>query len=557
MRGRRHSLRARFATRSHRAPAEAAPPDGEIPWQRAAKIRILRAPILLGPPLLPTMVIFLITGARPGNAGFVAMLVTLGCWPVAVAALSGLDWLHWLVTRHRVTEAHVEVRTGMVWRTYTSIPRDRVRSVDTTANPLYRAFNLAVVRVGTGESTGSRRSPHGQESELVLDGVTQERAGELRRLLLRRAAEKGRAGAAVAEEDAAGIELARMRRSWLRFAPLTLSLVIIIAGSLLGTLSNVLGDAHRDLGPFLRDAADAVGAIWLLVTLTLIAGLLAGFAGSFLLFVEAWSNFRLLREPGGSLRVVRGLLVSRSVSLGESRLRGAEVAEPLLVRWAGGARVNAVATGLSSREEANKAADRNALLPPAPRAEAQRVAADVAGEPEFATTTLIRHPRAALRRRLVWALTPAVLFVMSLAVLGAVFPWMPWWAWLVAMASLPVAAGFAVDAARSLGHGLTAGHVIARSGTGMRRTVALRRDGIIGWRITQSPFQRRAGIMDVAATTAAGGGAYEIRDASTGEVLGFAGEAVPNLLLPFLENPRTDRSREHRAGSESRGVGAM
>ncbi|MGH3320476.1 MAG: PH domain-containing protein [Streptosporangiaceae bacterium] len=49
--------------------------------------------------------------------------------------------------------------------------------------------------------------------------------------------------------------------------------------------------------------------------------------------------------------------------------------------------------------------------------------------------------------------------------------------------------------------------------------MALRRDGIIGWRVTQSPFQRRAGIATIAATTAAGSGAYKIRDAGTSEVL--------------------------------------
>lgn len=256
-------------------------------WQHAARARLLRAPVLLGPLLVPAVVVFLAAGARPGNAGFLAMLVIVASWPVLVAALSGLDWLDWRAARHRVTGTRFELRSGIVWRRYSSIPRDRVRSVDVTAGPFYRVLGLAVVRVGTGENVGSgrgrggpgpRRRRHGRDSELTLDGVTGERADELRRLLLRRSR--------VRLDDPAGVEVTRMRRSWLRFAPLTLSVVLAITAGVLGTVGNVVGDAWHALAPLLRESVDVVGSIWLLATLTLITGLLTGLAGSFLLFVE-------------------------------------------------------------------------------------------------------------------------------------------------------------------------------------------------------------------------------------------------------------------------------
>src|SRR5699024_3066606 len=110
--------------------------------------------------------------------------------------------------------------------------------------------------------------------------------------------------------------------------------------------------------------------------------------------LEMWWGFRLTRE-GDALRVRRGLLTARSVALQEARLRGVQLTEPLLLRAARGARLNAVATGL--REGAQDQADNTVLLPPAPRDRAREVAGLVLGAPF--DPRLRGHPRAALHRR--------------------------------------------------------------------------------------------------------------------------------------------------------------
>ena len=102
------------------------------------------------------------------------------------------------------------------------------------------------------------------------------------------------------------------------------------------------------------------------------------------------------------------------------------------------------------------------------------------------------------------------------------------------MVVLPVAVVLALDAYRSLGHGISGGYLVARSGTVRRATVALQRGGVIGWTVKQSVFQRRAGVLTLTATTAAGAGAYSVYDAAEGEGLAFAAEAVPGVLEPFL-----------------------
>lgn len=139
--------------------------------------------------------------------------------------------------------------------------------------------------------------------------------------------------------------------------------------------------------------------------------LLVAAGGALLIFVEAWWGFRLIREPGGTLWVRRGLLTTRSVSLGERRLRGAKVSEAPLLRLGRGARLIALATGLGGR----RAHGRSTLLPPAPRAVAHHVAAAVLAESRSPTSAPLRqHPQAALRRRLVRAVFPAVPAVPTL-----------------------------------------------------------------------------------------------------------------------------------------------
>ena len=110
------------------------------------------------------------------------------------------------------------------------------------------------------------------------------------------------------------------------------------------------------------------------------------------------------------------------------------------------------------------------------------------------------------------------------------------------------------DRARVLGHTLTRGYLVARQGSVVRRTVALQRSGVIGWRVRQSPFQRRAGVVTVEAVTAAGGGAYAVLDVAPADAVALmaavdpAGRRRPAHLSrpgPAVEGGH-DRSAPHR-----------
>jgi putative membrane protein len=67
----------------------------------------------------------------------------------------------------------------------------------------------------------------------------------------------------------------------------------------------------------------------------------------------------------------------------------------------------------------------------------------------------------------------------------------------------------------------------------VRRRSMLAREGIIGINLRRSFFQRRAGLVTLTATTAAGDQSYPVLDITPDEALRIADAAAPGLLAPF------------------------
>ncbi|WEH42398.1 PH domain-containing protein [Streptomyces sp. AM 2-1-1] len=464
--------------------------------------------------------------ARAGLWTSAGAVLLTGC-----AALAG--HVRWRRTRYRIGTGHVDLHSGLLLVRRRSLALDRVRTVDLTARPLLRLLGLVTVRIGTGEHQDG-------ESTLELDPVTRAEGERLRRLLLARgAAPDGDAtAAAIGESD--GV-LAVLDPRWIRYAPVSF-VAPMLGGAAAGGVMQISewAGAQGDVIHWAVELFQALPLFWTLAVLVA-AALLTGGAGALGLWTEMWWNYRLEREAGGTLRVRRGLLTSRSTTVEEARLRGADLVEPLGIRLFGAARVDAITTGLADDEEAKEASHRT-LLPAVPRPVANRIVAAVLRQESAPTATpLTRHPRAARGRRLRRALAAVLAPVVVLTVLAAALTPVLYWAALgLALVGIPVAVALALDAYRSLGHALTDRHLVTRSGTVRRSTAALERSGVIGWTVRQSYFQRRAGLLDLTATTAAGTGAYAVYDTGAGEGLRLASEAVPGLLAPFLEGDGGD-----------------
>ncbi|MCW2951968.1 MAG: rane-flanked domain protein, partial [Conexibacter sp.] len=170
------------------------------------------------------------------------------------------------------------------------------------------------------------------------------------------------------------------------------------------------------------------------------------------------------------------------------------------------------------------------------RAEAARVAAAVLGREEPLRLPLRSHGPVARRRRFTRALAAAALPPVVLVALSqlAGLPQLAPWAALTALVLLPLAALVAEDRSRSLGHAVVTGLLVSRRGFLVRRRCMLATDGIVGWTLRRSLFQRRGGVATLSATTAAGRQRYELQDVELAEALRVAEVATPGLLAPFL-----------------------
>jgi putative membrane protein len=456
-------------------------------------------------------------GVRPGPA----------MWPVAMVAVVGVtgaagDALRWLKTRYRITDEHVERRTGLLVRQYRSIRRDRIRSVDTSARLRHRLAGLRLVTIGAGQQSAAG------EAALALDAVSRETAQWLRQELLY---DQPAAAATPSPER----ELARLHWSWVFYNVFNVWAYLAAAG--------VLWGAHWLATTFGLNLAGSMARLvdWRQLWSVGLGLLVVGAFGVVVLAVgfitEHW-RFRLVRVPGEHgtvLRTTQGLLKTREVNRDDRRLRGLAISEPLLWRWLGVADTNVITTGLSTWS-LNPA---STILPRGPVRVARSVAAAVLAAHPLAAP-LRRHPRAALRRRAGWAVLATATVTGVLAWLAATVDALPGWAPLAGPGLLPVALAAAVVAHRALGHALADGYLVVRSGVVSRTTAALQSRAVVGWCLRQSLPQRRLGLATVVAATAAGNGQYAAYDLPAAEAAGFADRAVPGLLAPFLdrEQPR-------------------
>jgi len=485
-----------------------------------------------------------------GNRSLTDSVISLVLLAVATVVVAAADVVRWFRTSYRVTEERVELRGGLVTRTHVTIPRDRIRRVETTARLMHRLLGLTVVTVGTGERG------MGEGDTLRLDAVRTEQAAALRASLLappeqvivgadgaRVAAGAPRADGSVTGSwtgtngapellDAPQEQvLERFRWSWAPYDVLSYW-TLLVPLLLLSALFQFVSAAGVD--PFGADVVDQ-GSGWLTdaplglaVAVVVVGGLAVGVIGSFALFVSTWWGYVLAREPNRTLRLQRGLFTTRVTTIDESRIRGAEFRQSYLHRRVHAGRLLVIAQGLSGQEGATS--DRaDALAPPLPVANADRLAALALNLPGSSPlgASLRPHPVAALQRRLARALlgTLAVSLLIWLAIGPGPAP----------LATAALAVLYAVDTYRGLGHSVSGSFLVTRQGAAQRRTTALACHGVIGWHVRQSWFQRRRGLATLVATTAAGSGAYEVLDVELSTAVAVADAATPGLLTPIID----------------------
>jgi putative membrane protein len=508
-------------------PAAMMPAAADTGWRRLDPRMLLVHPVREVGRAFPVLITLLLFGRTSGHAEL------WGLFGVVLIVILGL--LRWATTSFRVTGDQVQIRRGLLRRSEMSVPRDRVRTVDVTAHFLHRMLGLARVAIGTGLS--DRRNEHG----LVLDALRATQASALRDELLHRG--QSRAGAVPGgmatdvpmPAAASEVTLLAFRPSWIGYGPFTLSGLVTI-GVVVGFGWRLLNQAQVDplrLGP-LREvwtalsgqpAAVAAAEVGLATVLAVAVCSAAGYA-------LAYWNFTLTRTSAGTLHISRGLLTTRQTTIEERRLRGVEMSQPLLLQAVHAARCLAITTGLRVGRGAERGG--TVLAPPIPLGLAEQAGARVLGTDEPLRTTLTRHGPRARRRRYLRALAAALLLVAAAV---AMWRWLglPAWLALASLVALPIAAWLAHGRYRNLGHALCGRFLVIGAGALVRRRYVLERDGIIGWSLHQSFFQRRAGLATLVATTAAGRQGYEIVDMPAALAVAVADRTTAHLLTPFTQ----------------------
>ena len=495
------------------------PDDGHGSWQRLDPRMLLVHPIRELLRFLPALIGLFVAGTASGGVAPQWQLLAVAV-PVAVGLM------RYLTTSFRIDAERVELRRGLVSRHRLSTRLERVRTVDLSSSPIQRVLGLSTVRIGTGTASTN------EEDQIDLDGLPTEGARRLRSDLLHRIRPP--------DPDPAGPDDATGPRApaptdeqvvlvldprWARYAPLTSAGVVLTAG-VLGVGSQVLDQLNGGRGFELDLALDRTGMLvvvplvlfGLATTITVLA--VVGY------LMTNW-GFTLSHTAGdGSWHLRRGLLTTRETSIDENRLSGVSVGEPLGLRLSGAARLSAIVTGLDRQQQGS-----SVLVPPAPRDVVAGVGAAVLRVPGPLGTPLVGHGPRAVQRRWTRALTPTI--VAAVGLVAAVLAGAPGWL-LVAAALLPVAgAALAADRARSLGHALTNGFLVARSGSLYRQRQALAVDDVIGWTFRATWFQRRAGLTSLVATTAGGPQSVTVLDVPEERAVELASDALPTLVRQF------------------------
>jgi putative membrane protein len=409
------------------------------------------------------LLIGLVAGGR--HSSFSAILFGL----LGVGAAAAIGIARWQATTYRVTDRALHFRSGVFSPDETVVPIDRVQAVDTIAGPVQRLFGVSGLQVQT--------SGGGEQAEVVLSALSDDRARELRAAL-------GHADEAEQTQRRRHLTMGGLLVTALT-AP-QLGVVLPVVGGLFGLLQNGLVGQSETL---VRNV-NSVHEVVLIALALLVAAWILSFAGS----VVAFSGFEIQRADQ-RLRIRRGLLQRRAVSVPVARVDGVQVVESALRRPFGLVTLRLEVTSLGGRETAERT-----LFPLLARRDVEPFLATFL--PELAgSLALQRHPPARARRRYVTrpVLVALVLAAALVVTVPAAWPAVP------VLIALAVVLGLDAFAAAGLRLDPDDGRVILRARhRAARITLVVRRRRLQELAVSRTIFQRRAELATVSVAVARG-----------------------------------------------------
>ncbi|WP_028561148.1 PH domain-containing protein [Paenibacillus pinihumi] len=285
-----------------------------------------------------------------------------GIWSSGIIALAALliivaGYISWLRFTYSVQDGMVNIESGVFVRKNVWVSSDRVQSVDLTAGVLHRMFGILKLQIQTAG---------GNQAEVILNGISKAESNRIQEALLRKTQPDVHAAAnteepvvqAPAEQGANARPDADEK---LQLTGRNLFIYSITSGTI-GIVLAVIGAAYSQLHKWLNQALDLDHMTWEQLTLwkgTLFAAglLLAAWIIAVFITIQKEYGFTLERT-GGRLKMERGLLERKEVSIKLRRIQAIQLQKNLLRRPFGFVSVYAVIAGYSGKD------DKSALLFP-------------------------------------------------------------------------------------------------------------------------------------------------------------------------------------------------
>lgn len=413
-----------------------------------------------------------------GGSLLIPILIGSG---ILVAILLGFLGSWWF-TKYQVTDRHVNVNSGMIFRQQRQARIDRVQAIDIAQPLVARIFGLAELRFDVADSGSAAMS---------LAFIKLSQAQELRNTILARAAGL-KAGQAPAESGGplaappladpvasgsiharvSATQAAETRESSGRVQQLAAERVVatVPVGRLIGSL------LLRPVTVFV-----VLGVVALMMSMSAYEGFrpvyllpaLLGAGGLMWNHINTGYNFKAATSADG-LRLSYGLLDTRHQTVPPGRVQAIKVSAPLLWRRMGWYRVTVNVAGIGGGTS-NNAEERSVLLPVGTYEDVLAVLSVVLPDPG----------------------TPVAREFFAAAINGS-----------------GDGHGFTVSpprirllsplAHRRQGYAVTGTALVARSGALHRTTAIVPHERTQGIRLHQGPLARRFGVADVRMATIAG-----------------------------------------------------
>lgn len=444
---------------SEDAPAPASPAGSDGPHRLHYAAAVAHGVRALRDAALPLLIAIFAGGSGGG-------MFPLGIAFVGIVGTFALGIARWQTTSYTITPGALHYRSGLISPDDVVVPIDRIQAVDTIAGPIQRLFGVTGLHVQTPGG--------GDDGDVVLSALSAADAAHLRAAL-------GHADAGERVEDRHPYR--RLRPRALLLTALTapqLTVVLPVVGAIFGVLQdgNLAGSGEAEVKNI-----NSLGEAATIIIILLLAAWLISFLGA----IVAFAGFEVERSDG-RLRLRRGLLQRRAVSVPVGRIDGVQIVESPLRRPFGLVTLRLEVTSLGGRETAART-----LYPLLPRRDVPDLLATLLPEMAGSLTIADRPPARARRRYVTWPLTAAL---VASAIIIILLPA----AWPAAPVLVLVAIASGIDAYNIAGLRLveTEPRIILRARRrGSLVTLIARRRRLQELELTRSPLQRRAGLASI------------------------------------------------------------